>query len=69
MSRRESVVPTQTLVDLYPIEQVFPKQKALARNAALRSLDTVSDAIATKLTAISPRDCADYLRNSGYACA
>jgi transposase len=52
-----------------PIEQVFAKLKTLVRKAAPRSLDAVSDAIAAALTAISPQECANYLRNSGYACA
>jgi len=52
--------------DLNPIEQVFAKLKALVRKAAPSSLDTVSNAIATALTAISPQECANYLRNSGY---
>ena len=55
--------------DLNPIEQVFAKLKARVRKAAPRSLDAVSDAIANALTAISPQECANYLRNSGYAYA
>ena len=55
--------------DLNPIEQVFAKLKTLVRKAAPRSLDAVSNAIATILTAISPQECANYLRNSGYAYA
>ena len=54
--------------DLNPIEQAFAKLKASVRKAAPRSLDAVSDAIANALTAISPQECANYLRNSGYAC-
>jgi putative transposase len=54
--------------DLNPIEQAFAKLKARVRKAAPRSLDAVSDAIANALTAISPQECANYLRNSGYAC-
>jgi putative transposase len=53
--------------DLNPIEQAFAKLKTLVRKAAPRSLDAVSDAIANALTAFSPHECANYLRNSGYA--
>jgi putative transposase len=55
--------------DLNPIEQVFAKLKALVRKAAPRSLDAVSSAIANALNAFSPQECANYLRNSGYASA
>ena len=51
--------------DLNPIEQVFAKLKTLVRTAAPPSLDAVSNA----LTAFSPQECANYLRNSGYASA
>jgi putative transposase len=51
--------------DLNPIEQVFAKLKALVRKAAPRSFNAVADAIATALMAISPQECANYLRNSG----
>jgi transposase len=55
--------------DLNPIEQAFAKLKALVRKAAPRSLDAVSNALAAALAAISPDECANYLKNSGYACA
>ena len=53
--------------DLNPIEQLFSKVKALVRKAAPRSLDAVSDAIATTLAAVPRAECANYFRNSGYA--
>ncbi len=55
--------------DLNPIEQVFAKLKTHVRKAAPRSLDAISNAIANALTAFSPQECANYLRNSGYASA
>ncbi len=55
--------------DLNPIEQVFAKLKTLLRKADARTFDAVSNAIATTLTAISPQECTNYLRNSGYAFA
>ena len=55
--------------DLNPIEQVFAKLKGHVRKAAPRTLDTVSDTIAKALAQISPDDCANYLKNAGYASA
>jgi putative transposase len=53
--------------DLNPIEQLFSKVKTLVRKAAPRSLDAVSDAIATALAAVPRAECANYFKNSGYA--
>ncbi len=53
--------------DLNPIEQLFSKVKTLVRKAAPRSLDAVSDAIATALAAVPRSECANYFTNSGYA--
>lgn len=53
--------------DLNPIEQVFAKLKTLLRKAAARSLNAVSDAIAKILDAYTPTECANYLKNAGYA--
>jgi putative transposase len=53
--------------DLNPIEQVFAKLKTLLRKAAARSIDTVSAAIAHILATYTPAECANYLRNAGYA--
>ena len=50
--------------DLNPIEQLFAKVKAVVRKAAPRSLDAVSDAIATALATVRPTECANYFRNS-----
>ena len=55
--------------DLNPIEQVFAKLKTLVRKAAPRSLEAVSNATAQALTAFSPEECANYLKNAGYASA
>jgi transposase len=53
--------------DLNPIEQVFAKLKTLLRKAAARSHNAVSDAIARVLETYSANECANYLRNAGYA--
>lgn len=53
--------------DLNPIEQVFAKLKLLLRKAAERSVDTTWRRIGSLLDAFPPHECANYLRNSGYA--
>ena len=53
--------------DLNPIEQLFAKLKSLLRKAAVRSLDAVADAIAQILATYTLAECANYLRNAGYA--
>jgi len=54
--------------DLNPIEQVFSKLKTLLRKAGERTEDTWKR-IGMLLDAFSPTECANYLRNSGYASA
>lgn len=53
--------------DLNPIEQVFAKLKAGLRKAEARTYDAIADACATILSQYSPRECAAYLTNAGYA--
>lgn len=53
--------------DLNPIEQVFAKLKSLLRKAAERSVDAVWKRIGDLLDRFPPDECANYLRNSGYA--
>ena len=53
--------------DLNPIEQVFAKLKHLMRKAAERSHEATGRRIGTLLDAFPPQECANYLRNSGYA--
>ena len=55
--------------DLNPIEQVFAKLKHLPRRAAARTADAVAAAVAQILTAYTPQECANYLKNAGYASA
>jgi transposase len=55
--------------DLNPIEQVFAKVKTIARKTAPRSLNAVSNTIATALSAVSSNECSNYVRNAGYAYA
>ena len=53
--------------DLNPIEQVFAKLKTLLRKAAERTVEATWRRIGTLLDAFSPQECANYLRNAGYA--
>lgn len=53
--------------DLNPIEQVFAKLKHLMRTASERTVKTVWKRLGTVLDSFSPQECANYLRNAGYA--
>jgi len=53
--------------DLNPIEQVFAKLKHLLRKAAERTHEETWRRIGALLDSFPPRECANYLRNSGYA--
>lgn len=53
--------------DLNPIEQVFSKLKHLLRKAQARSYEGLLQASDKILDAFPPDECANYLRNSGYA--
>lgn len=53
--------------DLNPIEQLFAKLKALLRKAAERSRDGLWSRIASLLGTFTSEECANYLRNAGYA--
>ena len=55
--------------DLNPIEQVFAKLKALLRKAEARTVDAICSAIGQLLKSFTPEECANYLKNSGYASA
>lgn len=55
--------------DLNPIEQVFAKLKHLLRKAAERTQEATSRRIGSLLDALPQHECANYLRNSGYASA
>ena len=53
--------------DLNPIEQVFAKVKHWMRMAQARSIEAIHDRIARLVAAIPKRQCANYIRNAGYA--
>lgn len=53
--------------DLNPIEQLFAKFKAMLRNAAARTRDTLWTTIGQLLDIFSPQECRNYLQNAGYA--
>ena len=53
--------------DLNPIEQVFAKLKHLVRKAAPRTVEDTWRKVGDLLDLFSPKECARYLTNSGYA--
>jgi transposase len=53
--------------DLNPIEQVFAKLKTLLRKAAERTVTATWQRIGKLLDLFSAKECANYIRNSGYA--
>lgn len=53
--------------DLNPIEQVFAKLKHMLRNAAERTMETTWRRIGSLLDQFKPQECANYLKNAGYA--
>ena len=53
--------------DLNPIEQVFSKLKGLLRKAAERTVKATWSRIGNLLDEFTVAECANYLRNSGYA--
>src|SRR6202158_5996247 len=53
--------------DLNTIEQVFAKLKALLRNAAERTVEATWQRIGALLNRFTPQECANYIRNAGYA--
>jgi transposase len=55
--------------DLNPIEQVFAKLKTLLRKTDPRTIDATWRHIGTLLDAFTPKECANYLANAGYASA
>jgi transposase len=50
-----------------PIEQLFAKLKAALRKVAERSVESLWNRIAILFDIFSPDECANYIRNSGYA--
>ena len=54
--------------DLNPIEQVFAKLKTLLRKAAQRTVEATWQRIGSfVLTRFTSHECANYIRNAGYA--
>ena len=53
--------------DLNPIEQVFAKLKTLLRKAEERTVEATWRRIGELLDHFTPTECANYIRNAGYA--
>jgi transposase len=52
--------------DLNPIEQFFAKLKHRLRAAQQRTQETLSQAVAEILAAVTPQECSNYLKHDGY---
>lgn len=52
--------------DLNPIEQLFAKLKALLRKAATRTKEALWTEIGDLLETVTPEECQNYFRSSGY---
>ena len=55
--------------DLNPIEQAFAKLKHWLRQAQARSIEELYQSLGPILQRFQPKECAAYLKNSGYASA
>jgi transposase len=53
--------------NLSPIERVFANLKTLLRKTKRRTVEATWRQIGSLLSVFSPRKCANYFRNSGYA--
>jgi transposase len=53
--------------DLNPIDQVFAELKTLLRKAAERTVEATWQRIGARLNHFTPQECANYIRNAGYA--
>jgi transposase len=53
--------------DLNPIEQLFAKLKTLLKKAAERTVEATWRRIGHLLGCFTPKECANYLKNAGYA--
>jgi hypothetical protein len=51
------------------IEQAFAKMKTLLRKADARTIDETWRTIGALLDCFTPKECANYFRNAGYASA
>jgi len=49
------------------VEQVFAKLKALLRKAAPRAIDAITESLGAILGCFTEHECANYLKNAGYA--
>jgi transposase len=52
--------------DLNPIEKLFSKLKAMLRKAAHRTVDALWEEVGKLLDTVSPQECTNYFKSSGY---
>lgn len=65
--RREASLPPPYSPDLNPIEQAFAKLRTLLRNAAEPTVEATWQRIGALLNYFTPQECANHIRNAGYA--
>jgi len=53
--------------DFNPIECMWSKVKSLVRSASARSFETLVEAVAGAIAAVTPSDCLGFFQNCGYA--
>jgi transposase len=53
--------------DFNPIENMWSKVKAKLRTLAVRSVESLHDAIGAALVTVTPSDCLGFFRHCGYA--
>jgi transposase len=49
-----------------PIEKLWSKVKSWLRRAEAKTFDTLSDAVAAALRAVTPSECSNYFRSCGW---
>jgi transposase len=52
--------------DFNPIEKLWSKVKAWLRRAEAKTFDTLSDAVAAALRAVTPSECQNYFKSCGW---
>jgi hypothetical protein len=58
--------PSEALLDLNPIEQVFSKDKWLRQRAVARTREALSGALGRALSAVTARDARGLIEHCGY---
>jgi hypothetical protein len=60
------LLPSEALLDLNPIEQVFSKDKGLRRRAVARTREPLIGVLRRALSAVTARDARGLIEHCGY---